>query len=423
MKRVLLSAACTAALLPRLVFAQVGCPVIDAGNLAQTGAIATQTASQASTLAQMTQTTGALSDAMGSAGGGSIDNIFSAGSVAGGLNAAAGDLNSAASSVSSGISGLGSTMSSGISSGLNSAGQALGVGDVGSGLGDVASGASNLGSAVKSVTGTISAANNLVNAGSNAAGVLNNAPNNALNAVTGGAIGGVNNGLSGAAGTAGGSGGLNSLVGAASGAASIGGSVNGLANNANALGTKLGNVGSGTVNTPSSTSVSSSLRLPFGNGNSVGISSLSNLSGSFTPTVSLVSQITAPGLSAAPAANFSTVSNSASWVNGTFFTPSITAAATQAIAQRRNAAVISAAQAGYAVALTTRANAGDADKRAQALLQAGNKAQDLRGQLATLQTSLTVLQGEMATSRVIRASQLEIQAAAALRDSPSVGTP
>ena len=122
-----------------------------------------------------------------------------------------------------------------------------------------------------------------------------------------------------------------------------------------------------------------------------------------------------------PAANISTVPNTQSWIQGAYYTTNTTAAATQAIAGRRTTAVSVAAQAGYALALTTRANAADADKRAQALLQAGNKAQDMRGQLAALQASLTVLQGELATVRMLRASQLEIQAATALASSSLSG--
>jgi len=123
--------------------------------------------------------------------------------------------------------------------------------------------------------------------------------------------------------------------------------------------------------------------------------------------------------------DFSTVNTIQSWLNSTLFAPrpasgsgaaTVTAPVIQAIAARHDQAVCQAAQTGYSLAPTTRANATDA------LMAAGNGAQDLRGQLAALQVSLTVLQGELSTIRMLRTSQREIQGANALRSVPTVAT-
>ena len=156
------------------------------------------------------------------------------------------------------------------------------------------------------------------------------------------------------------------------------------------------------------------------NGQSLSLTSLTNLTGAFSPQAMTagalqIANISAPGLTPPPTANFSTVSGATSWVQNTFSTTNTDSASMAAIYQRKNQALASAAQTGYALALNVRATAGDSDARAQALMQAGNSAQDMRGQLAALQASLTVLQGELSTVRMLRASQLEIQSAQALQ--------
>ncbi len=406
------------------------CIVTDPSNTAEAASTATQTASQAGTMAQMTATTGGIASAVGKAGVGQVSGLL--GSATSGLNSAAGAISSGANSLASGAASLASkaanginsvtsAVNSGVTGAMNSIGNALDLGG-GSGLSQLATSANNLvkaggnlyGSTVGAVNTVTSIPGNALSTVESAAGGAINSPVNALNGAGNSAVGKLGQSA------------LGQAAGAATGAYS-------LASQAGGLGSIVGSA-SGNLAGLQNASLPSlaALQLPYGIGGAGGTVSLTGLAytlSAFAPatTATAINGLTAPGMPTAPSANFSTVANAQNWVDGTLYVPSpnaasnaatvatVSPAVAQTIQSRRSIAYTTAVQQGYALALTTRAHEVDDEKRAAAMMQAGNSATDLRGQLAALQVGLTVLQGELSTIRQLRTAELEIQATRAMR--------
>ena len=117
--------------------------------------------------------------------------------------------------------------------------------------------------------------------------------------------------------------------------------------------------------------------------------------------------------------DFSTVYSTRQWVNGAMYSTANDPNSVLAAQARRDAAVSEAARTGYALALTTRASTAETETRAAALVTGGNAAPDERADFAALHMALTMIYSELSAVRQMRAAQLEIMSAQALRDTPT----
>lgn len=141
-----------------------------------------------------------------------------------------------------------------------------------------------------------------------------------------------------------------------------------------------------------------------------------------------LSSITHPSIPAVPAANYDSADQAAAWLRQAVFlaqrNDAYPEAATSAVARRRVAAVETAARDGYAVAVAARkTQAETAAQLANDLGAAGDLAVNERDQIAALTLAMLALQRDMAQVKLLRAHQLEIEAARALASLPPGATP